>query len=79
MTSGWIRKVLDAVRTLLTGTSKTTQNEVEREKMAALDAAEQELASLRDRSEKAVEFLDARDNRNHWQESVRQMIRGGVL
>lgn len=79
MTSGRLRRALDWVRTLLTGTSKTAQNEVEREKMATLDEAEKTLASLTERSEKAMATLDARDKRNHWQESVRQMIHGGVI
>lgn len=76
MTSGWIRRVLDWFRTLLTGTSKTTQNEVEREKMAALDEAEKTLASLNERSEKAMQALGERDARNHWRESIEKMIHG---
>ena len=71
-----MRTFVDWLRTLLTGTSKTTQNEVEREKMAALDEAEKELASLNERSEKAMAALSARDDRNHWRESIEKMIHG---
>jgi len=55
-----------------------TQDEVEREKMAALDAAEKELASLRARSEKALNTLNRRDTSNHWRESIEQMIHGAM-
>jgi len=56
--------------------SGNTQDEVEREKMAALDEAEQTLASLTERSEKAVHALTEREDRNHWRESIQNMING---
>jgi hypothetical protein len=44
--------------------------------MAALDEAEKELASLNERSEKAMAALSAREDRNHWRESIEKMIHG---
>lgn len=48
----------------------------EREKMARLEQAEAELTDLKDRMDRAVEYLDARTRRNHWRESIEKMIRG---
>lgn len=68
--------MIDWLRNLLTSKQRSTQNEVEREKMAALDEAERTLASLTERSEKAMRFLETRDKSNHWRESIEQMIHG---
>lgn len=46
--------------------------------MAAIEDAEQLLASLTERSEKAMQFLDAREKRNHWRESIADMIHGAI-
>lgn len=48
----------------------------EREKMARLEVAETEVKDLQERGERAVQFLLARDKRNHWQESISRMIQG---
>jgi len=48
----------------------------ERAKMERLEKAETELMSLKVRAARAIQLLDARRNRNHWRESVEQMIRG---
>lgn len=48
----------------------------EREKMARLEQAEAELTDLKDRMDRAVEYLDARTRRNYWRESIEKMIRG---
>lgn len=50
----------------------------EREKMARLEAAEQELVGLKDRAARAISLLDERQRRNHWRESIEQMIQGGA-
>lgn len=44
--------------------------------MAALEEAERELASLNERSERAMKALNARDKSNHWRESIEKMIHG---
>ena len=49
---------------------------VERVKVARLEAAEAHLSDLRERADKAVRVLDARRSRNHWRESIEQMIQG---
>jgi len=64
---GWIQSKIAA---------RDTQNEVDREKMRRLEAAEQELASLRERGVVAVNTLIARNERNHWRESIEDMIHG---
>lgn len=56
--------------------SSSTQDEVEREKMARLEEAERELASLTERGANAVGMLLARNDRNHWRESIEDMIHG---
>lgn len=48
----------------------------EREKMARLEAAERERDALLARGARAVTTLTARNDRNHWRESVRDMILG---
>lgn len=58
--------------------SRNGQEEAEREKMAALEDAEQQLASLTERSEKALHTLNTRDTSNHWRESIEQMINGAL-
>lgn len=49
---------------------------IEREKEARLEQAERELGNLQARSYHATQFLDARANRNHWRQSIEQMIQG---
>jgi len=49
---------------------------VQDEKMARLEQAEAEVADLKARSARAVQFLDARRNRNHWAETVQSIIQG---
>ena len=47
----------------------------EREKIARLEEAEREVKHLKARGDRAIQFLESRDNRNHWRESIEQMIR----
>jgi hypothetical protein len=48
----------------------------EREKMARLEQAERDLADLKDRKDRAMGILIPRQERNHWQEAIQQMIMG---
>jgi hypothetical protein len=48
----------------------------EREHDARLDAATAELRELQERGDRAVQFLAARRQRNHWRESITNMIQG---
>lgn len=59
----------------LTARKKRNRRE-EDEKDARLENAERELADLKMRSERAVRTLSARHRRNHWTESVENMIQG---
>lgn len=56
--------------------AKSRDDALEREKIARLEQAEQEVRSLTERGETAVRFLIARNDRNHWRESIQQMIQG---
>lgn len=43
---------------------------------ARIEYAERERDALRDRADRAVQALQERHQRNHWAESVKQMIQG---
>lgn len=58
--------------------AKKRQDTLEREKMARLEQAEGELSSLRDRAGLAIRRLDERRARNHWRESIEQLIQGAT-
>ena len=45
-------------------------------KLKRLEEAEAELETLRDRANVAITFLTERHTRNHWSESVHDMITG---
>lgn len=49
---------------------------IEHEHDMQLARAEADLAHLTARGEVAVRALDARNKRNHWRESIEQMIQG---
>lgn len=49
----------------------------EKEKRGRLERAEEELSDLKERAEKVHRALTERQKRNHWQESVDIMIKGG--
>lgn len=55
-------------------THKQTASECEQE--ARLEAAEKDLGNLKHRAHSAIVYLEARNHRNHWRESVEDMIRG---
>lgn len=48
----------------------------EDEKIERLEQAEAEVEDLMLRAGTAIRFLDARHRRNHWRESIEQMIQG---
>lgn len=48
----------------------------EREKITRLEQAEAEVADLVARSERAIGYLTPRRGRNHWRESITEMIQG---
>ena len=56
--------------------AKTGHGAVEHEKMERLEKAEAELDTLKARATKAITFLDGRNRRNHWRESIEDMIQG---
>lgn len=47
------------------------------ESMARLEQAERDLKGLQARAAAALHTLETRHSRNHWRESVEQMIQGG--
>lgn len=55
---------------------KRKEDPAEREKMALLERVEAEAQDLRERADMAVYVMRHRDRRNHWQESIHEMIWG---
>lgn len=45
---------------------------------ARLENADRDLAHLRKRADLALGTLEDRHSRNHWRESIEQMITGGI-
>lgn len=66
------RKILNTHR-FKTGSGR---DQTEHEKIERLEQAEAELDSLKARASKAISFLDSRHQRNHWRESIEDMIQG---
>lgn len=60
----------------VTRKAKARSTEVEREKEARLKEAESTLIILKYRARKAIDYLEARQERNHWREAVHDMIQG---
>jgi len=60
----------------LTRKSKARTQAIAQEHDRSLIEAELQLRDLTERGVRAVDALDNRHRRNHWQESVRQVIRG---
>lgn len=56
--------------------SRAHSEAIEHEHDVRLAQAEADLEDLTARAEKAVRTLDARHRRNHWRESIEQMIQG---
>jgi hypothetical protein len=56
--------------------ARTRAKVEERANIVRLERAEQELRDLQERGDRAMQFLAARGRRNHWRESIEQMIQG---
>lgn len=56
--------------------SKARVKQVEHEKESRLEQAERDLFFLKHRAARAIARLDDRSSRNHWRESIEQMIQG---
>ena len=57
--------------------SRTREREAEEDqKIARLNQAERDLADLQHRAHYVTKALDERRKRNHWRESIEQMIQG---
>lgn len=57
---------------------KRHEAEVDEEQLARLEKAERDVESLRHRATVATRSLDGRHQRNHWRESIEQMIQGAL-
>lgn len=57
-------------------TPRKREAEVEREQFARLEMAEQRVQTLRARADQAARILEERRRRNHWRETIEQMIQG---
>lgn len=55
------------------------RGDAEHEKMERLEKAEAELDTLKDRAHKAISSLDSRHKRNHWKQSIEDMIQGNGI
>lgn len=55
---------------------KSRADVVEHEKMARLENADRDLQQYQERASRAINALDSRHGRNHWRESIEQMIQG---
>lgn len=56
--------------------ARASDKQHEREQMARLESAEADVRDLRRRADAAIRALDARRERNHWRESIEQIIQG---
>lgn len=57
--------------------TKAREDADEREKMKRLEQAERDLFFLQIRASRAISLLESRQRRNHWRESIEEMIQGG--
>lgn len=55
---------------------KRQRDQAEHVKMVRLEQAEGDLRDLQTRADRALRTLDERHRRNHWRESIEQMIQG---
>lgn len=63
---------------LWTPKRRKKERDSEAAKLARLEQAESEVRELISRGETVTKFLGDRQRRNHWQDSIEQMIRGGA-
>lgn len=65
-----LRKMRDFLST------RSRNRETEDEKVARLEQAERDLGEFKARAHHLTKKLDERRKRNHWRESIEQMIQG---
>lgn len=58
------------------GERRRERERIEAEKMARLEQGERALGDLQHRAYHVIRELDNRVQRNHWRESIEQMIQG---
>lgn len=63
---------------LWTPKRRKRKRDSEAAKLARLEQAESEVKELISRGETVTKVLRDRQRRNHWQDSIEQMIRGGA-
>lgn len=73
-----IRKYRERVDRVFFRKKKKQDDHEELAKLARLEEAEREVTSLSERKDKAISMLDARHGRNHWRESIEEMIQGAL-
>lgn len=71
----WLKQQRQQARKNQCETDARVEN-TDRDKMARLERAESEVKDLRGRADRAIGKLDARHSRNHWRESITEMIQG---
>lgn len=57
---------------------KQREEIIDAEHEARMEKAVRDVDELRTRADAALGTLDARDRRNHWRESIEQMIQGAT-
>lgn len=69
---------MDVISILQTPKRRKRKRDSEAAKVARLEQAESEVKELISRGETVTKFLEDRQRRNHWRDSIEQMIRGGA-
>lgn len=55
---------------------KREAKEEDQQKLALLELAERDLCDLQERAACAIKTLEARRQRNHWRETIEQLMQG---
>lgn len=69
---------MDIIGILQTPKRRKRKRDSEAAEVARLEQAESEVKELISRGETVTKFLEDRQRRNHWRDSIEQMIRGGA-
>lgn len=69
---------MNVIGILQTPKRRKRKRDFEAAKVARLEQAESEVKELISRGETVTKFLEDRQRRNHWRDSIEQMIRGGA-
>ena len=64
------------MRSVIWANSRSAHDAEYQAKLSRLEAAEAEVADLRARAERAIKTLEDRRKRNHWRESIQEMLGG---